>query len=126
MSDATTPVNLHLKKSEALLITWADGHQSIFPLRLLRKYCPCAGCQGERDILGRTVLPIVRTTYDGPIEATGAELVGNYAIRVDWSDGHSAGIYTFNYLRQLDALAARDQEPPISKPPRDGRTDVFG
>jgi DUF971 family protein len=126
MSDATTPVNIHLKKSEALLITWADGHQSVFPLRLLRKYCPCAGCQGERDILGRTVLPIVRTTYDGPIQATGAELVGNYALRIDWSDGHSAGIYTFNYLRQLDALAAQDQEPPISKPPRDGGTDVFG
>lgn len=126
MSDATTPVNLHLKKSESLSIAWADGHQSLFPLRVLRKYCPCAGCQGERDILGRTVLPVVRTTYDGPIQATGAEIVGNYALRIDWNDGHSAGIYTFTYLRQLDALAARDQEPPISKPPRVGGTDVFG
>jgi DUF971 family protein len=126
MSDATTPVNLHLKKSEALLLTWADGHQSHLPLQFLRKYCPCAGCQGERDILGRTVLPIVRTTYDGPIEAAGAELVGNYAIRIDWSDGHSAGIYTFNYLRQLDALATDNQEPPVTKPPREGGTDIFG
>jgi DUF971 family protein len=126
MSDTTTPVNLPLKKSEALLITWADGHQSVLPLRLLRKYCPCAGCQGERDILGRTVMPIVKTTYDGPITAEGAELVGNYALRIDWSDGHNAGIYTFTYLRQLDALAAKNGEPPITKPARDDATDVYG
>ena len=125
MSDAMTPVNLHLKKSEALDITWADGRHSHLPLRLLRKYCPCAGCQGERDILGRTVLPIVRTTYDGPIQATGAELVGNYALRIDWADGHSAGIYTFSYLRQLDAAAASSTAPP-DRVAEDPSTDVYG
>jgi len=102
MNDATTPINLHLKKTEALLITWADGGQSEFPLRMLRRYCPCAGCRGERDLLGRTIMPVVATTYDGPITATGGELVGNYAIKIEWSDGHSAGIYAFEYLRQLD------------------------
>src|ERR1035437_3588320 len=101
MDNRTTPTNLHLKKTEALEITWADGHQSILPLRMLRKSCPCAGCQGERDLLGRTLMPIVKTTYDGPITAIGAELVGNYALRIDWIDGHSSGIYTFNYLREL-------------------------
>src|SRR4051794_17356597 len=108
MSDTTTPINLHLKKTEALLITWADGHESIFPLRELRKHCPCAGCKGERDILGRTLLPIVTTQFDGPITATGAQLVGNYALQIDWADGHSAGIYTFSYLRQLDAQGRRE------------------
>jgi DUF971 family protein len=121
-----TPTNLHLKKTEALLVTWADGHTSNLPLRMLRKYCPCAGCQGERDILGRTVLPIVKTSYDGPITATGAELVGNYALRIDWSDGHNAGIYTFAYLRQLDALAAAGKEPDITKPAKSSGTDVYG
>jgi len=116
MSDQTTPTNLHLKKTEALDITWADNHHSILPLRMLRKYCPCAGCQGERDLLGRTRLPIVQTTYDGPITALGAELVGNYALRIDWSDGHSTGIYTFAYLRELDALLASGKEPAITKP----------
>jgi len=127
MSDITTPTALHLKKTEALLITWGDGVQSHLALRMLRKYCPCAGCQGERDILGRTLMPIVKTTYDGPITATGAELVGNYALRIDWADGHSAGIYTFAYLRQLGGLAENQQEPPITKPARDAHsTDVFG
>src|SRR3954447_26968331 len=118
MSDQTTPTGLHLKKTEALDITWADGHQSHLPLRLLRKYCPCAGCQGERDILGRTRLPIVRTTYDGPITANGAELVGNYALRIEFSDGHNAGIYTFPYLRQLDAMS--ENTPPAAEPTKEG------
>ena len=123
MSDALTPISLHLKKTEALLITWADGHHSIFPLRLLRRFCPCAGCLGERDLLGRTHMPVVKTTYDGPITATGAELVGNYGLRIDWSDGHSAGIYTFAHLRELDAQHAQDEETPPESPPNS--TDLF-
>src|SRR5690242_6095896 len=102
MSDAITPTNIHLKKTESLLVRSSDGRQTELPLRTLRKYCPCAGCQGERDILGRTVMPIVKTTYDGPITSMGGELVGNYAMRIDWADGHSAGIYTWKYLRELD------------------------
>ena len=63
--------------------------------------CPCAGCQGERDLLGRTLMPVIRTTYDGPITAMSAELVGNYALRIVWSDQHSTGIYSYTYLRGL-------------------------
>jgi len=31
-----------------------------------------------------------------------AELVGNYAMKIEWSDGHDSGIYSFQYLRELD------------------------
>jgi DUF971 family protein len=111
-----TPTNLHLKKTEALEITWSDGRSDVLPLRFLRKFCPCAGCQGERDILGRTLMPIVKTSYDGPITATSAELVGNYALRIHWSDNHSAGLYTFVYLRELADKLAAGEEPPVTKP----------
>ena len=96
-------------------IDWADGHKGRYPHEILRGYCPCAGCQGERDLLGRTLMPIVATTYDGPITAKGAELVGNYAMRIDWIDGHSAGIYTFRYLRELGEILSGGGEPPIHK-----------
>lgn len=95
------PVSITLKKSECLDIGWSDGVKSHFELRFLRRMCPCAGCQGERDLLGRIMLPVVKTTYDGPITALGAELVGNYAIRITWSDRHNAGIYSYAYLREL-------------------------
>ncbi len=105
------PVAIKLKKSESLAIAWSDGRESLYPLRQLRRLCPCAGCQGERDLLGRQLLPVISTTYDGPITALNAELVGNYAIRIVWSDSHSAGIYSFQYLRQID----NDQPPATTK-----------
>ncbi|HVX86288.1 MAG TPA: DUF971 domain-containing protein [Phycisphaerae bacterium] len=105
------PTDIHLRKAESLDITWDDGAATSLPLRFLRKNCPCAGCQGERDILGRTHLPIVKTSYDGPITALSAELVGNYALRIAWSDRHAAGIYTFVYLRQLADRLAHEQPP---------------
>jgi len=39
--------------------------------------------------------------YSQPLTATTAELVGNYALRIDWSDQHGTGIYSFDYLRQI-------------------------
>lgn len=95
------PAGIRLRRSERLEIVWANHTTSIIPLRVLRKFCPCASCQGERDLLGRQLLPVVRTIYDGPITALGAELVGNYAVRILWSDQHSTGIYSFEYLRRL-------------------------
>ena len=105
-----TPRAVHLRKTEALDITWDDGKVSSFPLQYLRKHCPCAGCKGEKDLLGRTLLPILKTSYDGPITATGGEPVGNYAIRITFSDGHDKGIYTFKYLRELADGRERGEE----------------
>ncbi len=105
--DPAAPVAMKLKKSESLTIHWSDGRETVYPLRHLRRMCPCAGCQGERDLLGRTLLPVISTTYDGPITALGAELVGNYAIRIIWSDSHSSGIYSFRYLRQIEPLPGK-------------------
>jgi len=34
-----------------------------------------------------------------------AELVGNYALRIDWSDDHGSGIYSFEYLREISPPA---------------------
>jgi DUF971 family protein len=33
------------------------------------------------------------------------EYVGNYAIRITWSDGHDSGIFPFRFLRDLSDLA---------------------
>ncbi|MGC8624479.1 MAG: gamma-butyrobetaine hydroxylase-like domain-containing protein [Phycisphaerae bacterium] len=96
-----TPVRISLKKSQCLDIDWSDGLQSHFELRFLRRMCPCASCQGERDLLGRTLLPVVKTTWDGSITALDVETVGNYALRIIWSDQHRSGIYPYTYLREF-------------------------
>ena len=105
--DPVVPEAVKLKKSESLTIGWSNGQETVYPLRYLRRMCPCAGCQGERDLLGRALLPVISTTYDGPITALGAELVGNYALRIIWSDSHSSGIYSFSYLRQIAPAAGK-------------------
>ena len=46
-----------------------------------------------------TVLPA--SSNDQPLTARGAELVGNYAIRIEFSDGHNTGIYTWEYLKEI-------------------------
>ena len=45
------PVDLQQIGGE-LAIKWPDGGESFIPLEKLRRHCPCAGCQGETDIMG--------------------------------------------------------------------------
>lgn len=97
-----TPTNLKLKKDEKLSIDWSDGTHCAFTIQKLRKFCPCAACKGLREQMGKnrlTVLP--PATGTGPVIVEKAEMVGNYAIRLTWSDGHATGIYSFAYLREL-------------------------
>ena len=49
----------------------------------------------------KTSLTILPGNYAQPLTAVGAELVGNYALRIDWSDAHGSGIYSFQYLREI-------------------------
>ena len=34
------------------------------------------------------------------------EAVGHYAIKIDWSDGHNTGIYSFDHLRKICPCAS--------------------
>jgi DUF971 family protein len=82
--------------ARVLEIVWADGHRCAYPHRILRGFCPCAGCQGHS---GR-----VRFQSGVNLELRDLEQVGNYALGLTWGDGHSSGIYSFQYLRRLCAL----------------------
>lgn len=48
-----------------------------------------------------TVLP-AGAVSSGPLTAVDAEFVGNYAIRIRFSDGHDTGLYSWKYLREID------------------------
>ena len=88
-----------------LRIGWGDGVASEFAPRDLRLLCPCAGCVDE--ITGvRTLRP---DAVDGGVYPTAIHYVGRYALQFVWSDGHSTGIYTFEYLRQLADAAERGE-----------------
>lgn len=80
-----------------LRIEWKDGVVSEFVPRYLRLLCPCAGCVDEMSGV-RTLQPAM---IDDNVYPTAIHYVGRYGIQCMWSDGHSTGIYTFEYLREI-------------------------
>jgi len=80
-----------------LRISWKDGKVHEYFPRDLRLLCPCAGCVDEMSG-ERTLRPEM---VDPGVYPTAIHYVGRYALQFMWSDGHSTGIYTFEYLREL-------------------------
>ena len=103
MTPQTTPVKLDLKKDEKLTIAWQDGKVSTYTISALRSGCPCAQCKvvREGEAKRKSALAILPGNYSGAISVMNAELVGNYALKLTFSDGHDTGIYSFEYLREM-------------------------
>lgn len=95
------PQAIH-RADDAVTITWAEGHVGVYPARDLRLACQCASCQEE--MTGRPLLDPAAVPAD--IVPLRISLVGAYAIRIDWSDGHGTGIYTYDLLASLCPCAA--------------------
>jgi DUF971 family protein len=89
---------------DELALRWSDGVESYLPLERFRRACPCASCGGEPDVLGNIARPDVTYT-DRSFELTGWQLIGGYALQPRWADGHSTGLYSFQYLRRLAAVS---------------------
>lgn len=88
-----------LKKLDGLTlgIVWEDGHESIYDTTFLRNQCSCATCcdewTGERKIKALSLPSLVRPVV--------IDSVGQYGLKIRWSDGHSQGIYTYENLKTL-------------------------
>jgi ATP-binding protein involved in chromosome partitioning len=93
VSTAPPPTRIHRGESE-IVVTWADDHVATFPARELRLACQCAACQEE--MTGRPLLDPATVPQD--VRAERIALVGSYAIKIGWSDGHDTGIYTYEWL----------------------------
>jgi DUF971 family protein len=80
-----------------LAIVWQDGRQGRLLYLMLRGECMCARCVDE--ITGERILDV--EGIDPDVAAVELSLVGNYALKVRWSDGHDTGLYTWPHLRRL-------------------------
>lgn len=97
------PRHLDLKKDQGLTITWADGTSTFFPITYLRRMSPSAEARQLREEMAKnplTVLP-ASAVSDKSITAVSAQLVGNYALRITFSDGHDTGIFSWDYLMEI-------------------------
>src|SRR5689334_18143331 len=86
-----------LSAEQALLVAWHDGLEARLPLVELRAACMCARCVDE--ITGKRIVDI--DGIDPEIAIDAMQLVGNYALKIRWSDGHDTGLYTWPQLRAL-------------------------
>jgi ATP-binding protein involved in chromosome partitioning len=91
-----------------LAIYWSDGQKFVYGAKQLRFMCPCAVCvdefSGERKI--------TESSVPADIALEKALPVGRYGVNLVWNDKHSTGIYTYRYLRELDAEKSMERPTP--------------
>jgi DUF971 family protein len=105
-------IKVQVSTGAGLDIVWSDAHVSHYDFAYLRECCPCAMCNDERAkkaefdahaapaapaIAAPSVLPM----FKPKAKARSAHAVGNYALQIDFTDGHSTGIYSYDYLRTI-------------------------
>jgi DUF971 family protein len=90
------------REPRRLELTWPDGTVQALPFKFLRCACTCAGCVHE--FTGERLLDPATVPED--ISIASLELVGNYALKITWTDGHDTGLYTWERLAALDPSAA--------------------
>jgi DUF971 family protein len=113
-------VKVHVSTGAGIDITWADDHSSHYDFAYLREECPCAMCNDERQKkaqgqqkdmqlkkenaslvgappLSSPLLPMFKPR----LTAKSAHAVGNYALQIDFNDGHATGIFSFDFLRTI-------------------------
>jgi DUF971 family protein len=101
-----TPTKISLTPERELKLVWSDGHIVRYALQFLRDECPCAGCKGEHGLFGAYFPPPdPGAARPGRYDIATIENVGNYAICVHWMDGHDTGIYSWQYLLELENRA---------------------
>lgn len=101
MADELRPLSLK-REGDGLRIEWSDGTGTFVSWRTLRKRCPCATCNEERQKPPdpfRVLTP--QEVAAGAPNPVAMAPVGRYAYQIRWNDGHDAGIYTLALLREL-------------------------
>jgi DUF971 family protein len=113
-------VKIHVSSGAGVDIVWSDGHASHYDFAYLREQCPCAMCNDERQkkaesqqkderlkkanaagSMGPALSSPLLPMYKPRLAAKSAHAVGNYALQIDFNDGHVAGIFSFDLLRTI-------------------------
>ena len=113
-----TPIEIKRTGESGVTIRWSDGTTHTIPSSVLRPRCPCATCreaQGDTSHARplttappkkKSLLKIVEHTLDEQLKLTQIWGIGNYALGMEWGDGHNSGIYPYQYLFEIGEIAA--------------------
>ena len=95
-----TEIKLHQKSNE-LEFAFSDGAHFRLSCEYLRAYSPSADVRGH--VSGQEVLQVGKKH----VGITAIDPVGNYAVKLTFSDRHDTGIYSWDYLYDLGANKER-------------------
>jgi DUF971 family protein len=104
------PKTIRIKDKSFLDIIWEDESLSSITLKYLRDECPCASCKGETVMLRTYRPPVNKMITPEMYLIKNIETVGEYAIQITWKDGHSTGIYTYEYLQELEKAQSTEKK----------------
>ena len=93
------PVRFEQADPQHVQVTWKDRSRVTYLAQDLRRACPCATCVDE--LTGAPLLDPQTVPED--LAIVDADVVGRYAFRFSFSDGHSTGLYTFDRLHAMGA-----------------------
>lgn len=97
----TTATGIKLRKqSRVLEVAFDDGQSFALPFEYLRVYSPSAEVRGHGP--GQETLQLGKHE----VQVVHVEPIGNYAVRLDFDDGHNTGLYTWAYLHELGTTQA--------------------
>ena len=96
MANTPTPKEIKLhQKSKLLEIVFDDNTECKLSCEMLRVYSPSAEVQGHSP--DQAVLQIGKEN----VNIIEISPVGNYAIKIKFSDGHDTGLFSWAYLHHL-------------------------
>ncbi|MGE4575481.1 MAG: DUF971 domain-containing protein [Candidatus Pseudothioglobus sp.] len=90
-----TPSQINLSKNKKVLTVTFDETEYSMTSEYLRVYSPSAEVQGHGP--GQETLQLNKQD----VEIEKLNPMGNYAISIHFSDGHTTGIYSWSYLHHL-------------------------
>ena len=100
-----SPVELEKTDDRELVIRWSDESVQRLKFRSIRKACPCANCLEKRKSEAnqpKGMLKVLSPAEAAPLDIVQMRPVGNYAYNIQFSDGHSSGIFSFDLLRSIE------------------------
>lgn len=100
------PVSIERDGDSAILIHFSDGKVNRWTASGLRKACPCATCREKKRATddeaaspGKPMLlPVLSAAEAKPLRIQAMQPVGQYGYNIQFSDGHSSGIFLFDVL----------------------------
>lgn len=100
------PKEIRPENAQEIYISFNNGDAYLCDYRTLRYLCPCAVCVDE--ISGKRVITLDLVQPD--VRVTEVQTVGRYAVKPIWSDQHSTGMYTYEYLHECMEKHGKKQD----------------